>query len=112
MTKTANDVSDRALELLTLKPVGQEADAADASIARDSYTSLLAELSDIEGMAFEWTADETPEWAFMPLAQMLAARIAPIYAMQIDGSAARRRLYALVFRDDRTPGTPQPARFY
>lgn len=112
MTKTANEVADRALELLGLKPIGQEADAADASIATETYTALLSELSDIEGMAFEWSAAETPEWAFMPLAGMIASRIAPIYQKQFDGIGPRKRLYALVFQDDRTPGVAQAVRYY
>jgi hypothetical protein len=112
MTKTALDVASRALELLTVKPLSQGADAHDAAKAKQAYTGLLAELSDVEGMAFEWGEDETPEWAFEAMSGIVAARLAPTYMMQFDGRGYRRRLNMLVLRDDRAPGEPTPATYF
>lgn len=112
MTKTAAEVADRALEVIGVKPVGQSAAAEDATVARETYTALLSELSERDGMAFEWAEDETPEWAFMPLAELVAARIGPIYGVQRDGLAPLRVLRRHVFQDDRVPGQSVDARFY
>ena len=112
MTKTARDVVHRALELIGVKPVGESAEDEDFSLGSDTYTAILEELSDRDGMAFEWTRDTTPEWAFMPLAGMVAARIAPVYGVAFEGREYYRILRRHVFRDDRVPGQAVDGRYY
>lgn len=112
MTKTAAEVGAEALELLGVKPIGQTADTRDSTVAESLYTALLAELSDREDMAFEWGEDAIPDALFMPLAGMLAARLAPRYDKQFDGSGYERLLRRYVFDDDRVEGQPVAGLFF
>lgn len=112
MTKTASEVAERALELLGVKAIGEGAEAEDHALAAETYTAILEELSDRDGMAFEWAEDATPEWAFMPLSGLVAARVAQVYGVQFDGREYYRILRRHVFQDDRVPGQPVQGRFY
>lgn len=112
MTKTAADVGRRALELIGVKPVGEGAAAEDLAVATTTYAALLEEFSDREGMAFEWAADATPEWAFLPFAEIVASRIAPVYTTAYDGSRGERLIRRHVWQDDRVPGQSPGGDFY
>lgn len=100
---TANEVAELALRQLGVIAAG-EAMSADA--ARDTVTAfnrLLAEL-DREGYPLGFTADTVPEWAQMPLAQMLMFEVSLEYGLtpvRQQWWEARARLRRHVFPDDR-----------
>lgn len=105
MTKTANEVATLALRMLGVTPWAQAADAEEAAIATETYSAMLAELSEVEGFAWEFTADTTPDDHVQLLAGVLCGRLDWMRAADrqpVDARGYMRRLRALALPDDRT----------
>lgn len=100
---TKRNVISQALSELSVKQIGQEAEAEYYSDAVPVLDGLFAELGR-QGFGFTWGLDETPEWALIPLAQLLARDLAGRYNVpypQDRWFKAMPRLRAHAFPDDR-----------
>lgn len=104
MDRTQDEIAARALRLLGVV-------AADESLTADQATSALAVL---EGIWSELITETQPTWdivtgtppeGFVPLANWLAAELAPEYGLAppMMRGRAKLRLLAVVRPDDRDP---------
>ena len=106
MAKTARDICDRALRDLGVVASGSDMTAEEFADAETALNALYAELTEREGFDLGFTLANTPEWAFVPLAQALAAEMAPQFTLPpptYRGVWGIPRLRRHVFPDDRTP---------
>lgn len=119
MSRSARELYDRALELLTVLGAGQTASADDWEAMRRACRPLLAELRSIDALNLWLTpndeeAQDISEAVFDPLAALLANEAAPAFGIpRVDGAGRAemlRRLRAVT----RNPhqGYPQDVSFF
>ena len=102
MAKTKADVVARAHRVLGVLAVDENPTADMVSFAEDTLDGVYEELQDVQGLHLTWSLDDVPDGAFLPLADMLAAHIAPHYAVQGPvRSRAITRIRAYSAQDDR-----------
>lgn len=107
MTKTANDICEKALRDLGVLAEGEEMSAAAYQDALAHLNSLFEELTGAtngEAFPFTWALSATPEWAFIPLSQMLSVELAPSYGRPVPRNQwfwGMQRLRRHAFPDDR-----------
>lgn len=104
MTKTANDICKKALLDLGVLAEGEAMPAAMYQDALQTLESLFSELTDKEEFPFTWALSVTPDWAFIPLAQMLSVELAPSYGRPVPRNQwfwGMQRLRRHAFPDDR-----------
>ena len=111
MTKTRNDLCKRALRVGRVTDADQEPSAPEYANALETYESLLDELSEAQGMVFDWPEDEIPESYFQALAAMTAGRMF-MYDTGNVGMGSLEVIQRLQFPDDRVPGTSTPGDYF
>ena len=104
MTKTSLDVTTATLRRIGVAAVDIPAEAEHTAIAKSHLEAMLIELSTKEGFATLTDAEATPDYAFLPLVQMLAAEIGPQFGVDAPRQSwweGMRRLRRHTFTDDR-----------
>lgn len=102
MPKTKNEVITRAMRHIRVLGANETADADMVATAGDVLDALFAEFQQTQGVTFSWALDATPDGAFLPLAYLLGAEIAPDYNRPAQSrSRAIGRLRAFAIDDDR-----------
>lgn len=102
MTKTRLDVITMAHRRIEVLATDEEPTADQEAFAGDVLGGLFAEVNEVQGMAFTWGLEETPDAAFLPLSYLLAVEIAPHYGRPSESRAkAMGRLRAYAHPDDR-----------
>lgn len=79
MTKTAADICTLALQKLNVTAVGEAPAGEDMSLALSSLNAFFARFNLTDGAAIAWELSATPDEAFLPLSDVLAAILAPVY---------------------------------
>lgn len=82
MAKTADQVCTRALRKLGVTGIPLEPDSYDMAEAKRAFQGILDELRGVHGGLTTWTATDTPDQVFLPLADLVANEIAPAYGPQ------------------------------
>lgn len=99
---TTLEICTRALRLIQVLAADEAAEASDYDIARDALQAEFALLKQNQGFAWTWTLDTAPDALLLPLAEVTASLIAPIYGVPGPSYArAVGRLRAYSFPDDR-----------
>jgi len=112
MAKTELDVITRALREIGVTAHDETPSAGEGEIARETWRALFQELDDGERMAFDFTFDAVPERLFLPLARVLASRLAMTFSRPpMDEMGAMALLRRQVFPDDRG-GDPVRATYF
>ena len=83
MTKTREELVERALRKLGALPAGQSAAPEDASLVDDEIDPLMQDLS--QRGIYQWgDPDEIDDAAFIHLADILANSVARVFGVQQD----------------------------
>lgn len=98
---TKNDVITKALRILRVLSREEAPVADDAEYAGDVLDSILAEVGQDAPLPFN--VEDTPSASFFPLANYLAAQIAPHFTVAAPDSPekAKLRFVATIRPDDR-----------
>jgi len=72
MAKTNRAVVDRALKLLGVTPMHQGAEGEDYEIGKVHLDHVLEALDTEHRVGVDIASDNIPDWAFIPLAKMVA----------------------------------------
>lgn len=112
-TWTQTELTNRTLEVLGIKALGQAAASEDFDRAFESITGIYNELKR-DGCA-PFSIATIPEWAQVPLRDISACDVAFFYGMQSQEyeakkAMARSRLYRQVAGD--VHDMPVPARYF
>jgi len=103
MTKTRNDLAQRALQRLGVVGAGQAASAEDMAIALAQIDPLYAELVSRDVMAGV-DMDAIPDEYYLPLADRLAAELGPDFGIpNVDTQATEMRLRRMFAADYQNP---------
>lgn len=109
MTKTKRETVTEALRHIGVVAGSETPDADDYAAAAGHYDSILAALDDLHEVAVSFTADAVPDWAYLPLAQMVAGSICtqferPQYRGEYQNGLRAFRSYAS--NESRVDGDP------
>lgn len=104
MTKTKSDICTLALVMLNVTPIGGEPEGEDMTLAQSVLESFFARFTSTDGAVLTWDLGATPEEAYLPLANILAAMLAPMFQRQSPISLTRGigQLRELAFPNDVT----------
>lgn len=72
MAKTNRNVIDRALKMIGVTPMHQAAEGEDYAIAKEHLDHVLAALDTEHQIGVDIVSDNIPDWAYIPLAKMVA----------------------------------------
>jgi len=110
MPKTTNELISRALTVLRVAAAGQPIAAEDAEVVRAVLPGIVADLA-ARGVAHVPNLDAIDDAAFLPLADIVATRIATDFGAEpISPIPAERQLRAQRPGDD--AGEPIEALYY
>lgn len=79
MSKTKREVIHEALRHMGVLAFDDAAEAEDFERCSKHYDTILGQLDDLHEVAISFTADAVPEWAFTPLAMMVAGSVCTGY---------------------------------
>lgn len=82
-TMAAREIVELTLRRLRVLSAGETASGDDYRDAEIMLAAMFSELVDKEGWPITFALDAVPEWAQLPLAQMLAFEIAPEYGIAV-----------------------------
>lgn len=102
MPKTSRETVTRALRLIGVVNVSDEASASYYEYGRGALSDMISAMTETQGFDWSFDVDTVPDHLFEPMAEALAAKIAP--AFMVNGPtyhSAVARLRALDFPDDR-----------
>lgn len=111
-TMTAAEIRDLVLEHIGVKAAGQAVSAEDASLTEKAITAVVSSLKR-DGLAtFPETA--VPEWAQLPLRDIVAFEVSPSFGRPQNISAERRARTALASQTsgNHDPRVVTPVVFY
>ena len=104
MTKSRTDVLERAFRRLHILSIDEDLTTEMSADAFEMLDALYEELqAEPHAMGFTWTLDEIPDAVYMPLAFLLAVRLAPQYMVPEPEPESRAfaRVRGFAFTDDR-----------
>ena len=102
MTKTSLNVIERAHRHIGVLSVDETATADMQAYGLESLNAAFDELQSVHGTGFTWDIDTVPDAVFEPLSVLLAATIAPHYALAapVPRASALMRVRAFAFPND------------
>lgn len=103
MPKTRIEVVEAALRRLGVLASDEAITADEIEYSGQTLDALFAELQTSQGLTITWTIETVPDAAFLGLANLLAAEVAPHYARPSPTTRARgwMRLREALLADNR-----------
>ena len=81
MAKTDRDVVIQALRIMNVASLHDSGDEGDFAEAKRHYDWLLVALDDVHRLGLGIVSNDIPDWAFMPLARVVAGLSAPSFGL-------------------------------
>ncbi len=112
MAKTNSEVISQALALIGVKPIGQAVSGEDYAATLVHLNQVLENLDEQHELAMSFTADAFPDWAHLPLANMVAGSVCPVFELPQFAGLYAKGLRQIKAKRAADTYVPTPAVYY
>lgn len=115
MAKTKRDVITEALRHIRVADIAEGASGEDYDRAAKIYDGVYAALDDLGEVGVSFPANVVPDWAYIPMVQMVAGRVCTAYnrpEFRGEYAAGLTAIRAYAANEARVSGRPAQANYF